>query len=223
MGTVVRRHRAEVADARPAVDLGVGVDHLGPLAREGQPEQVALVRDPGEVGDAHQRTAVGAPAHEGHGVACRVVRLDPLEATGLRVLRPQRGGVGVDAVQVGDEPLHARVSGVVEESPVELALLGPLVVLGELLAHEQQLLAGVGPLPGQERAHVGQLLPAVSRHLAQQRALAVHDLVVADRQHEVLGERVDHAEGQLTVVVAAVDAVAWRRTPGCRASSPCST
>ena len=52
---------------------------------------------------------------------------------------------------------------------------------------------------------VGQLLPAVAGHLAQQRPLAVDDLVVADRQHEVLAPGVHERERQLVVVVLAVD------------------
>ena len=47
----------------------------------------------------------------------------------------------------------------------------------------------------------------VARHLVDQRALAVHDLVVRQRQDEVLRERVDERERQLVVVVAAVDRV----------------
>ena len=68
-----------------------------------------------------------------------------------------------------------------------------------------QLLAGVGPHEGEEGAQVGQLLPAVTGHLAQQRALAVDDLVVADRQDEVLAPGVHQRERHLVVVVLPVD------------------
>ena len=68
--------------------------------------------------------------------------------------------------------------GVVEQPPVQRAALGPLRLLGELAAHEQQLLARVRPHEGEVGAQVGQLLPPVAGHLAQQRALAVDDLVV---------------------------------------------
>ena len=61
----------------------------------------------------------------------------------------------------------------------------------ELAAHEEQLLAGMRPHVRVERAQVRELLPAVARHLRQQRALAVHDLVVRERQDEVLVPRVD--------------------------------
>src|SRR6478735_6326396 len=45
----------------------------------------------------------------------------------------------------------------------------------------------------------------VARYLAQQRALAVHHLVVADRQYEVLAPGVHQRERHLVVVVLAVD------------------
>ena len=80
--------------------------------------------------------------------------------------------------------------------------------LAELAAHEQELLAGQSPLVGVEQAQVGRLLPGVARHLAPQRALAVHALVVRQGQDEVLLELVDAAEGQLAVVVRAVDRIA---------------
>ena len=96
----------------------------------------------------------------------------------------------------------------VEQPPVERAFLAPLRFLGELRAHEEQLLAGVRPHEAQVGAQVGQLLPPVAGHLAQQRALAVHHLVVADRQAVVLGVGVDHRERHLVMVVTAVDRLA---------------
>ena len=53
-------------------------------------------------------------------------------------------------------------------------------------------------------AQVGELLPGVARHPGQDRALAVHHLVVAERQDEVLGEGVEQAEGHLVVMPAAM-------------------
>ena len=93
----------------------------------------------------------------------------------------------------------------VEQPPVELARLGPLRLLPDLDPHEDQLLAGVGPHEGEIGPQVGQLLPPVAGHLAQQGALAVDDLVVAEREHEVLGEGVGQAEGQVVVVPGPVD------------------
>ena len=63
------------------------------------------------------------------------------------------------------------------------------------------------PHPGEQRAQVGELLPAVARHLAEQRPLSVHHLVMAQRQDEVLTERVQQSERQLVVVIAPVDGI----------------
>ncbi len=66
--------------------------------------------------------------------------------------------------------------------------------------------AHMRPIVGAQR---GELLPRVARHPRDQRALAVHDLVVRERQHEVLGERIHEAERDLVVVPLAVH----RRAP----------
>ena len=58
--------------------------------------------------------------------------------------------------------------GLVEDPPVEPALLAPLGGLTELGTHEEQLLAGVRPHERQEHAHVRELLPLVAGHLAEQ-------------------------------------------------------
>ncbi len=80
----------------------------------------------------------------------------------------------------------------------------PLCPLADLTAHEEQLLAGLRVLVGQEQPQVGELLPVVAGHLAEQRPFPVHHLVVGQRQHEVLRECVQHAERQRGVVEASM-------------------
>jgi hypothetical protein len=101
--------------------------------------------------------------------------------------------------------LHALVERVLEHVPVERAGAVPLGALAELGTHEQQLLAGMGEHVGVQQPQVGEALPLVARHLVDHRAFAMHHLVVRERQHEVLGEAVQHAEGQQIVVVLAMD------------------
>ncbi len=83
----------------------------------------------------------------------------------------------------------------------------PLAPLPELAAHEEELLAGMGPHVAEEKPQVRELLPAIARHLRDERALAVHHLVVRERKDEVLGERVPEGEGERVVVVAAMDGI----------------
>ena len=93
---------------------------------------------------------------------------------------------------------------IVEQMPVEALLVVPFGALAELLAHEQELLARVAPHVAVVGAQVGELLPGVAGHPRQDRALAVHHLVVAERQNEVLGEGVEQAEGHLVMMPAAM-------------------
>ena len=83
----------------------------------------------------------------------------------------------------------------------------PFVLLAELAAHEQELLAGMAEHEAVIGAQIGEALPFVARHAAEHRALAVHDLVVRERQDEILGERVVQAEQDLAVMMLAVDRI----------------
>ena len=169
------------------------------------------MRGAGEVDDADHQVGppvgVGPLAQVGQDVVVAVAGLDPLESAVGEVLRPQGRRAQVEAVEVADQGEQPLVAGIVQDPPVQGGIGVPLGSLTELLAHEQQLLAGVGPLVGVQGAQARQLLPGVAGHLGQQGALAVDDLIVAQRQDELLGEGVDEGEGQLAVVIAAVDRV----------------
>ncbi len=119
----------------------------------------------------------------------------------------QRWFRGVRAVEIPDEAADPGVERAVEHVPVEARVVVPLASLAELGAHEHQLLARVRVHEPVQHAQGGRLLPVVSRQLSEHRALAVHDLVVRERQDEVLRERVDQREGQVPVVVPAEDRI----------------
>ncbi len=133
---------------------------------------------------------------------------EPREGGPIGVAGPQRGVRAIRAVQHPDERVQLGVRRLVQHPPVEPASFRPLGHLPELLAHEQQLLARVSPHVGEEGAHVRELLPVVARHPREKAPLAVHDLVVADRQHVVLAEGVDERERELALVVRAVHRIA---------------
>ena len=81
----------------------------------------------------------------------------------------------------------------------------PLAILGDFIAHEGEVLARMSPLVGEQRTDPGVLLPIVARHLAKHGTLAVHNLIMADRQHIVFRIGIHHGEGDLVVVPFAVD------------------
>src|SRR6266545_695395 len=94
-----------------------------------------------------------------------------------------------------------------EKMPVERMIMAPFVFLAELAAHEQELLAGMAEHEAVISAQIGKALPLIARHAAENRTLAVHDLVMGERQDEVLEERVMQTEKDLAVVMLAVDRV----------------
>ena len=158
----------------------------------GQPDAVGLLGLAAEVDDARRRRGrrwPGRPCRSAATRRCCGPRRRP-RATGSPSGSASSSHsarlAAVDAVEVLDEVVHPVVQRLVEQPPVEAAALRPLRLLAELAAHEDQLLAGVAPHVGEEGAQRRDLLLARAPRLAQQRALAVHDLVVADRQDEVL-------------------------------------
>ena len=197
--------KGAIVDVRAAVLGVVGGQRLAPAAALGQRHLVILPGVAGEVDHDHHLLTVLADTHEAERVVVGVVAGQPLESRRVEVLAPQGGGVLVQGVEVGDQALHAAVLLPVQAIPVHRGVVVPLAVLGELVAHERQVLARVGPLVGEQRAHAGVALPVVARHLAEQGALAVDHLVMADRQHVVLRIGVDHRERDLAVVPLAVD------------------
>src|SRR2546429_2308822 len=91
--------------------------------------------------------------------------------------------------------------------PIERVVVPPFVFLAELSAHEQKLLAGMAEHETVIGAQICKALPFVARHAAEDGALAVHDLVMGERQDEIFGERVVQAEQDLTVMMLAVNRI----------------
>ena len=83
--------------------------------------------------------------------------------------------------------------------------MGPLGQLAEFVSHEQQFLARIGEQVRVQQAQASEAAPLVPGHLCQHRTFAVNDLVVRERQHEILGEGVQDAERHTVLVVLAMD------------------
>ena len=89
------------------------------------------------------------------------------------------------------------------QEPLDGLVIAPLNKLADLVAHKVELCTGMSHLVESQRAQTGKLAPPVARHAADQRALAVHDLVVAQRANEVLGKGVHDGEREQPVVAGA--------------------
>ena len=200
---------AEVTDVAATVDRGVGIEHLLPVAGARNADAVARAGLGGEVAaDDDEIRGVAIAAKVGEDALVGVVAVDPLEAGRIAVELVQRRRVRVEPVQVAHQSLHALVGRPLQKIPLQALVVVPLVPLAELAAHEQQLLAGLGEQEAEEKAEVGEALPVVARHAREEGALAVHDLVVGERQDEVLVEGVEVAERQLVVVEPAEERIA---------------
>src|SRR5712671_5897629 len=130
-----------------------------------------------------------------------MVRLNEAEARRGGVSFPQGWFGAVNAVQSEHERLQLAMVLVFEQMPVETLVVVPFVPLAEFAASEQHLLARPRPHVAVKRAQVRKLLPAITRHLREQRPLAVNDFIMGQRQDEVLTPRVEKAEGDIAMMV----------------------
>src|SRR5262245_45107248 len=188
-------YRPGVPDIAPAVDRGIGIEDLPPFARERHAHAVVAQHLRGEI--HHHEAALArviALSEPRKDAVVRIVGNQPFEAGGIAVELVQRGQTAVEAVEIAHEPLDPGVRRLVEQMPWQADVVIPFAVLSEFRAHEHQLLARVAVHEGVVGTQVGEALPLIARHAAQDRALAVYDLVVRERQDEIFRERVMQSE-----------------------------
>src|SRR4051794_41263892 len=94
-----------------------------------------------------------------------------------------------------------------QQVPVERVVMAPFLFLTELIAHEEQFLAGVPEHEAVIGTHVGESLPVVPGHSAKDRTLAVHNFVMRERKDEVFEERVVQPKQNLTMAMAPIDRI----------------
>ena len=70
---------------------------------------------------------------------------------------------------------------------------------------KSKLLAGMTPHKAEISAQIGKTLPVIAGHFADQRAFAVHDFVMRERQNEIFRECIKQPESQVVVVIIAMD------------------
>ena len=91
-----------------------------------------------------------------------------------------------------------------QESPLQARLLVPLIHLAEILSHKQKFLSRMPHHKAVGGPEVRKLLLlGIPRHLTCQGTFSVDHLVVGKYQDELLAIGIEHAEGQLPVVVMA--------------------
>ena len=198
-----------MADAAAPIVGSITVEDLAVAARHRHPNRIRVAHDRREVQHRHYGCAARriAPQQRHHPLFGIVTR-DPLEAVGAVISRPQRRPAAIRTVQVAHPAQQPPVRRLFEQRPVEVAVVRPLAPLPQLGAHEEELAPRMHIQEPEQQTQRGPLLPRIAGHAAQQRPLAVHHLVVRQRQHEPLGVGVQHRERQLAVVPAAMHRIA---------------
>ena len=199
---------AHVADVRTAVVDGVGVQNFLVEAGIGDTEAVAAADDGRGVDDGDDHIlGIFSAADKGENTVVRVVGVNPFETVPVKLnLMESRFG-SVEPVEIADEALDATVGIVLKKMPIEAVSFAPFVALGEFLAHEEELFAGMRVLIGVEQTEVGELLPHVAGHFMKERIFSMDDFVVGEGKKKIFGEGVEEREGEFIVLVFAMDGV----------------
>ncbi len=205
-GDFIGNRLALVADAASAVFLGIAVDAFDVGTAQWDADAIVVTDHGGEVAHHHHDTlTVAAPADVGDDALVGVVAIDPLETTRFVVESVDIGIVFVELSQIPNQaPDTAMERHIVEQVPIEAGVVIPFQSLREFHTHEQQFFPGVGEHEGEIGAQVGEALPGIARHFIQQRPFAVDDFVMGEGEDEVFAVAVQHAEGQIVLVVPAM-------------------
>ena len=83
--------------------------------------------------------------------------------------------------------------------PLKAAVVIPLMIRSEFRAHEKERLTRSRYGVANQRAKIRQTLPLITGHLAKQRALQVHHLIVRERIHEPFAVFVHHCKREFVV------------------------
>ena len=108
----------------------------------------------------------------------------------------------VKAVQILYQGSNPSVLRLFRQLPFHLPGLVPFVKLPEILPHEKELFAGMGHHIRVGQPQICKFLLPLPGHLPQQCGLAVYHLVVGKHQNKFFAVGIDHAEGQLSVMIA---------------------
>ena len=109
--------------------------------------------------------------------------------------------IEIELVELLVEFLELAVHRVLQQVPVELLLIIPLVKLTDFSAHEGEFLAGMRHDIRHKGSESRELLPVIAGHLLKQGGLAVNHFIVGQRKHEMLREGIHQREGQKVMVV----------------------
>src|SRR5262249_36234745 len=179
---VQRPDCALVPDIAAAVERGIAVEDLAPRPRKWHFDAIIAIHLGGEV-HHHQATVVRlvSLSQPREPAAFGIMHDQPLEPGIFAIEFVQGRYRPVKPIEIADQSLHALMPGILEKMPIKRMVMAPFTLLTEFAAHEHQFLAGMTEHEAVVGAQVGKALPFIARHAAENRTLAVHDLVMGER------------------------------------------
>src|SRR5688572_18606581 len=137
---------AQIALPAAPVLQSVTVKDFFPVSSCGHAHAVVVAGNRGEVQYTQNRIfRVAAVADVTERAVLAIVSVNPFVTACIKVAFVQRRLTAIAAVQVLNETLDSRMIGILQHVPLQAGVVSPLRYLAELSAHEQQLLAGLGP------------------------------------------------------------------------------
>ena len=103
--------------------------------------------------------------------------------------------------------MYVPVRGIIEQEPVERALVVPLYELRELAAHKQQFFARVRHHKTEEGLEPLEFFLVFAGHFIYERTLAVHHLVVRKRKYVIFRKRVGYGKSDVVVHILAEERI----------------
>src|SRR5207237_758514 len=106
------------------------------------------------------------------------------------------------------------IRALTQQPPIQFGIGAPFVALAKFAPHEEQLLARKEPLITEQSSQIGELLPIVTGHAAEERSFAVYHFVMRERQNEILVVVVEHGKSKIILMILPVNGVAGEEPEG---------
>ncbi len=184
---------------------GVAAQDLLIASGEGNAHPEFLILHIIEIADEQQRLFLfPAAAHKHNHALLLITAIDPLKALRIKIQLIERRVLPIERVQRPHVVLHFLVNRILQQLPLQRLVFIPLIHLGVVLSHKQQLLSRVRHHKAIGRPQIlCLLLKGIPRHFADHRTLSVNHLVMRKYQHKILTVGIQHGEGQLPVIILA--------------------
>src|SRR5262249_43767266 len=130
-------HAADVPLAASAVYGGVTIQALLPVSAQWNSDAVVSTWNRSEVqrNKGHIRWVFGPP-DKSDDAAFKIVAVHPLKSGSLEIYLVERRLSAVERVQIAHPSQQARMKRILQEVPIEAALVVPLIPLAEVSSHE---------------------------------------------------------------------------------------